>query len=296
MKISNNIITSIACFRKHFEFREVWDQLDIFLRDLSPKEIPYPNAESELLYEIIKNPHMVIDDGEKIYIKDMDSQSPFSINDYTAFILPDFWKENRENRIRIVALFELAGIKLTNEHLSEEFSLMSEADELILSNGRALRVVEHECNGDNLMLKRIKISQQSTSPTLIDGVELKPGQYAYGVFSNKGLHKLLAPTIQNEAYILQLFIDESDCAKTKVYHKHDEMTSHLHNVISFCTVGTDNFAYIENNIVYCHHNNTLTKRLRDEIGFFSQPLFVESDDDQIIITMNDGSRKYVDID
>lgn len=295
MKISNNLITSIACFRKHFEFHSVWGQLDIFLRDMSPKDIPYPDAESELLYAIIKDPSVVNIADEHITIEDTNIDCPFVINNYASFFLPSLCNKSHYDRIRIVALFELAGVEMTNEAISEEVSSADGAKELILSNGQSLKVVELNESGINLNLKLVKVSPQSLYSSIVDGIELQPGKFAYGIFSNQGLHKLLNPVAANNTYSLRLSINESGDVMTKVFHNKYEIESDLLNVVSFCTIGQDDFAYIENNRVYCHHSATLSKRLNDAIDFLEYPLFVQADDNEVRITMNDGSVKYINL-
>ena len=76
MKISNNLITSIACYRKNFEFHAVWSQLKVFLRDMSPQDVPYPDAASMLLYSIIKEPSMVNVVNNQFQVKGADA-NPF---------------------------------------------------------------------------------------------------------------------------------------------------------------------------------------------------------------------------
>ena len=67
------------------------------------------------------------------------------------------------------------------------------------------------------------------------------------------------------------------------------------NVKSFCIIGKDNYAYVDNEIVYCHHNEILAKRIKDVVGFLDSPLYILSDDNKIVITMKDGNVKYVNI-
>ena len=86
MKISNNLITSIACYRKHFEFHAVWSQLKVFLRDMSPQDVPYPDSTSELLYNIIKDPAMVTVANDQFQVKGT-ADNPFSLNNVASLDL-----------------------------------------------------------------------------------------------------------------------------------------------------------------------------------------------------------------
>lgn len=294
MKISNNLITSIACYRKHFEFHSVWSQLKVFLRDMSPQDVPYPNVTSELLYNIIKEPSMVNVVNNQFQVKGTDA-NPFSLNNVASLDLQAIKKETPEDRIRILALFELAGQVMTSECFANEAFNLDGAKELILSNGRSLKVVEQDYVGQELILRQIKVDAKSFCSSVVDGVEIQPGKFAYGVFSKQGLHKVLNPIVQNEEYRLRLSINASGTIETLVHNKLDGTQSHMPNVKSFCIIGKDNYAYVDNEMVYSHHNEILAKRIKDVVGFLDSPLFIQLEDNKIVITMKDGNVKYVNV-
>ena len=293
MKISNNLITSIACYRKHFEFHAVWSQLKVFLRDMSPQDVPYPDATSELLYDIIKDPAMVTVTNGQFQVKGS-VDNPFSLNNAASLDLQAIKKETAEDRIRILALFELAGQVMARECFANEVFSLDGENELILSNGHSLKVVEQDYAGQDLILRQIKVDAHSSCYSVVDGVEIQPGKFAYGVFSKLGLHKVLSPIVQNEEYRLRLSINASGTIETLVHNK-DGTKSHMPNVKSFCIIGKDNYAYVDNEVVYCHHNEILAKRIKDVVGFLDSPLFIQLDDNKIVITMKDGNVKYVNI-
>lgn len=294
MKISNNLITSIACYRKHFEFHAVWSQLKVFLRDMSPQDVPYPDASSELLYDIIKEPTMVTVTNGQFQVKGS-VDNPFSLNNVASLHLQAIKKETAEDRIRILALFELAGQVMTSECFANEAFSLDGAKELILSNGHSLKVVEQDYAGLDLILRQIKVDANSGCSSVVDGVEIRPGKFAYGVFSKLGLHKVLSPIVQNKVYRLWLSINESGTIETLVHNISVGTNSHMPNVKSFCIIGEDNYAYVDNEVVYCHHNEILAKRIKDAVGFLDSPLFIQLDDNKIVITMKDGNVKYVNI-
>lgn len=294
MKISNNLITSIACYRKHFEFHAVWSQLKVFLRDMSPQDVPYPDASSELLYDIIKDPAMVTLTNGQFQVKGT-ADNPFSLNKVASLDLPAIKKETSEDRIRILALFELAGQVMAPECFANEAFSLDGAKELILSNGHSLKVVEQDYAGLDLILRQIKVDANSFCSSVVDGVEIRPGKFAYGVFSKLGLHKVLSPIVQNEEYRLRLSINASGIIETLVRNKLYGTDSHMPNVKSFCIIDEDNYAYVDNEVVYCHHNEILAKRIKDVVGFLDSPLFIQLDDNKIVITMKDGNVKYVNI-
>ena len=293
MKISNNLITSIACYRKHFEFHAVWSQLKVFLRDMSPQDVPYPDSTSELLYNIINDPAMVTVANNQFQVKGS-VDNPFYLNSVASLDLQAIKKETAEDRIRILALFELAGLEMTPECFANEAFNLDGSKELILSNGRSLKVVEQDYVGHELILRQIKVDAKSFCPSVVDGVEIQPGKFAYGVFSKLGLHKVLSPMVQNDMYRLRVSINASGTVETLVQNKHDGTQYSLPNVLSFGIIGNDNYAYICNHMVYCFHNETLAKRIRDAIGFWSQPLFMHCTKQYMEITMEDGAKIIID--
>lgn len=292
MKISNNLITSIACYRKHFEFHAVWSQLKVFLRDMSPQDVPYPDSTSELLYNIIKDPAMVTVANNQFQVKGS-VDNPFYLNSAASLDLQAIKKETSDDRIRILALFELAGQVMTPECFANEAFSLDVAKELILSNGHSLKVVEQDYAGQDLILQQIKVDAKSFCSSVVDGVEIQPGKFAYGVFSKLGLHKVLTPIAQNDMYRLRVSINASGTVETLVQNKHDGTQYSLPNVVSFGIIGNDNYAYICNHMVYCYHNETLAKRIRDAIGFWSKPLFMHCTKQYMEITMEDGTKKII---
>lgn len=294
MKISNKLITSIACYRKHFEFHAVWSQLKVFLRDMSPQEVPYHDETSELLYNIIKNPSMVNIVNNQFQVQGADVNI-FSLNNAASLDLQEIKKETYEDKIRILALFELAGQVIKPECFTNETFSFDGEKELILLNGQSFKVVEQDYAGQELILRQIKVDARSFCSSVVDGVEIQPGKFAYGVFSKVGLHKVLSPTVQNEKYRLRLSVNASGSIETLVHNKLDGTQNHMLNVKSFCIIGKDNYVYVENEMVYCHHDETIAKRIKDVVGFLDSPLFVQLDDNKIVITMKDGYVKYVNI-
>lgn len=297
MRISNVLITSIACFRKHFDFYAVWSQLGFFIRDMSPEDVPYPDDASKNLYRAIKNPNLVSIIDNQILVKGEDGEiiKPFSHNNAASLELDAIKKETRENRIRILALFELAGMEITQESLANDAFSLNEVKDVVLANGHSLRTVEQDYTGLELVLRLIKVDATSLSSSIIDGVEIQPGKYAYGVFSKLGLHKVLSPIAQNDVYRLRLSQGSSGSIETLVHNKIDGTQSHLLKVHSFCVLGRDNFAYVENEMVYCHNNENLARRIRNVLGFLDCPLFIQIVDDEMTITMKDGRIKRVNI-
>ena len=247
-----------------------------------------------MLYNIIKDPAMVTVANDQFQVKGT-ADNPFSLNNVASLDLQAIKKEAPEDRIRILALFELAGQVIKEEYFENEAFNLDGAKELILSNGHSLKVVEQDYVGQDLILRQIKVDAKTFCSSVVDGVEIQPGKFAYGVFSKLGLHKVLSPMAQNEEYRLRLSINASGTIETLVHNKLDGTQSHMPNVKSFCIIGKDNYAYVDNEMVYCHHNEILAKRIKDVVGFLDSPLFIQLDDNKIVVTMKDGNVKYVNL-
>ena len=158
-----------------------------------------------------------------------------------------------------------------------------------------MKIVEQNYTGLDLTLRKIKVDSESLCSSIVGGVEIQPGKFAFGVFSKLGLHKVLTPADENSVYKLRISIKASGIIETLVHNKLDGTKSHMPNVKSFCVIGKDNYAYIDNNTVYCHHDEILAKRIRDEISFLDCPLFIQSKNGKIFVTMNNGNLKCINI-
>ena len=294
MKIANNLITSIACYRKHFEFYSVWWQLKIFLRDMSPQDIPYPDAESEVLYDIIKDPSIVnIKDG-KIVVGDSD-KTPFQLNNAESLQLQQILKEAPEDRIRILALFELAKQRLTDESFTKASLEFDGTQDVVLTDGLPLNVVAQDYTGLNLTLRLIRVDAQSDCPSIVGGHEINAGRYAYGLFSQFGLHKVLSPIDKNKVYTLKLSVNGKGESETIVTNRRYGTKCRLKDVKSFCVIGEDDYAYILKNQVYCQCNQSLNGRIKETIQWGGHPLCVYTDNDTLIVIMNDGSSRHISL-
>ena len=254
----------------------------------------YTDSTSELLYHIIRDPKLVETVGDQIVEKGTNN-SVFSINDAASLDLSPLKMESYEDRIRILALFELAGQHFKEENFSSEGLSLKGNNEIVLSNGQSMKVVKQNLTGLDLFLLPIRVDSESFCSSIVDGVEILPGKFAYGVFSKLGLHKVLSPTAQNGVYKLRISVNASGMIETLVHNKLDGTQNHMVNVKSFCVISEDNYAYVDNYIVYCHHDEILAKRIRDEIGFLDCPLFIQSKNDKIFVTMNNGDLKCINI-
>lgn len=301
MKIGGHLITSLASYRKHFDFNSVWFQLDIFLRDMSPMRMPYLKENEEdhvaqsIFYAIASPNKVKIENGSLLYFSD--DVNPFeilSINAPSSIELSSLKEYKLEDKVRIILLHELANKKISDESMSQGASSSKSNGEILLFNGSTLKVVEGVSTGMRLFIKPISVDRHSSCSSIIDGYELSPGKTAYGIFSDSGFHRLLPPTLQNEKYLIRLRTDSAS-PEMVVRDKKDGTVSHFHNVVSFCTIRDNNYIYIQNQMVYSHHDEGLAKRLKSAIGFFGTPLFIHTNNEYVFITMADGTITKVEL-
>lgn len=290
MRIAKHFITSIPSYRKHFNFRCIWNQLDVFVRDMSPDCIYYPDQLCQDLYDIIANPwHYKDVDPEQ---KEFDKY--FKINKLCILDSPVLKDEDYESRLRIIALFELAGIVFNEKDYSKDILISDEDADIVLSHGQTLKVSKMEGIGKELHVRPIKVDSSSSVACIIGEYKIPPGSIVYGIFSDSGLHHVIDNSASNEVYELYLSCSK-DGVRTIVKNKIESTVKHLNNVISFCVVGNDDYAYIANAKVYCGNNPALAKKLAAQISIFDEPIIVQSDSENLYITMTDGSQKTLTI-
>jgi hypothetical protein len=302
MKIGGHFITSLASYRKHFDFNSVWAQLDVFIRDMSPENVPYlkennVDNDAKLVFEGIAFPaNLKIENNSIVLVTEANKEVQLlKINNQSALELEFFEDFSFIDRARILLLFELAEINIASISLSQSNTSFADACQISLCNGSSIKVIEGGHGEQKLHLRKIYVDSQSCYSSTVDGVEIQPGKFVYGVFSKVGLHLILPPIVQNAVYKIWLSEKNNGNIETIVFNKRDDTISHMINVKSFCTVGKDNYAYIENNVVYCQHDENLAKKLAKAVGILDRPLFVESDNDFIFITFNNGVIKKINI-
>lgn len=301
MKIGGHLITSLASFRKHFEFNTVWTQLNIFLRDLSPEQVPYLKDDkqdevAQSIFFAIQNPNKVkAEENNLLYFaNDNKPLTILTINDLSSMELNSLQEYEYEDKIKIILIHELAGKKISEDDISQSVNALSNDSEILLCNGHTLKVIDYIITGQRLYIKPISVDKHSICSSIIDGYDLAPGRTAYGVFSTYGFHKLLPPVVQNEKYLIRLKTDSSS-PEMIVRDKKDGTISHFHNVVSFCTINNNNYIYVQNQMVYSHHDEGLARRLKSAVGFLGNPLFVHATSDYVFITMSDGQVIKVEL-
>ena len=290
MRISQHLITSIPSYRKHFNFRCIWNQLDVFIRDMSPDSIYYPDQYSQDLYDIVANPSRYT----KEYPDSKGLDKYFKINEASVLDSPILKDEDYEKRLCIIALFELAGISFNEKDYSKDILISDGDTDIVLSHGQTLKVSKTESTEKELLVRPIKVDNNSSSACTIGEHTIPPGTMVYGIFSACGLHHVIENSASNDVYDLYLSATK-DGVRTIVKNKVENTVRHLNNVVSFCVVGNNDYAYIANDKVYCGNNPVLAKRLARQISIFDEHVMVKSDSENLYITMTDGSQKTITI-
>lgn len=286
MRISNKFITSIPCYRRHFDFKCIWSQLDVFVRDMSPEIVFYPDDKSRKLYAIIADPSSYDRSASDI------NKSLFTINDQSILDSEELMAEKFEDRVRIVALFELAEAEFDVQAYSKDILLSPGSHDIVLSHGQSLKIDESESETRGLQVRQIRVDSNSSSFCTVGGYELAPGGVAYGVFEENKLRHVIEPVCYNKAYKIYLSFTDGT-AKTIIESRDGYYVRHLDGVVSFCTIGQDDYAYIANGKVYCGNDPHLAKELSGLISIFETPIVVQSDGVKLYITLADGTKKSV---
>lgn len=293
MRIDNKLITSVDCLKKYFNFQEIFSNIDIFVRDLSPNNIPYFDESSKLLYYIISAPQFVqVADNRLVYFYD-DYVYILKYNEESILEHTSLSEYTFEDKIRIVALYELIGKQVDYTQVKTQVLDSSLDEDLVLTRGQTLMTIESK-KTDNLFYRLIRTQDDANSETeyCVGDMKLKAGSIAYGLFSRFGLYKMIKPFYSNNSYKLRL-IDNGGSAVlcvTDIANKQEQLIA---EVKSFCTLGDDNYLYIANNRLYSHHNSMLQKEISKHISIFDIPLAVEVIKENIVVTMQDGTEKII---
>ena len=290
MHINEKLITSIESLKRHFDFQVVFSNIDIFIRDFKPNEIPYFDEASKLLYRIIASPqttkidsnNIIYNENETYKLKHNDESvfNNVALSDYTA-----------EDKIRIIALYELIDKPVDYGQIQPLTSSTLSEGELILMKGQSLTFVKADPPAE-IYSRLIRINKNVESELKLGEIILNAGNITFGLFSKSGLYKLLKPYDCNSTYELRL-LEKGGNISLCVTDQINNQEHVLLGVQSFCAFGEDNYLYIANNQVYSHHDYQLQKRLKDEISILDTPMAVEIIQGEIIITMKDCTEKRI---
>lgn len=293
MRIDNKLITSVECLKKHFNFPEIFSNIDIFVRDLSPNNIPYFDESSKLLYDIISTPHFAQVEGDSFVFLPDNQVYILKSNDISILEHSALSEYTLEDKIRIVALYELIGQQVDYTQVKTQVLDSSLDEDLVLTRGQTLMTIESK-KTDNLFYRLIRTQDDANSETeyCVGDMKLKAGSIAYGLFSRFGLYKMIKPFYSNSSYKLRL-IDNGSNVVLRVTDIANNQEQLITGVKSFCILGDDNYLYIANNRLYSHHNSMLQKEISKHISIFDIPLAVEVIKENIVVTMQDGTEKII---
>lgn len=288
MKIKNSLITSIACLKRHFDFREVFNNIDIFVRDLSPQNIPYQTKRAELLYTIIANPSAVAIKENTLAIAGGEAYA-LQHNEVSIFNNQALQGYQIEDQIRIVALFELVGSAVDSSQIGTLVVDNLTNEDVVLSADYLLPLVNKVDASSELVGRIIRVDSRVARDIKVEDVTLKPDGVAYGLFSKAGMYKVLKPASSNSRFSMKL-TNSGGVVKLRIADISYQQEQEIAGVYSFCAFGEDNYLYIANNQVYSYQDPQLSQLLKSKVGILDIPMAVEVIGGVIVVTMQNGTE------
>lgn len=312
MRLNNRLISSLDAFRRNYSFLEVWNKLNVFLRDLSPQNINYYDDEKEQdekpLYLAISDPSLYRfnDDGELINIKERQKITCFdSLTKDEQQIICGL---NNDDKVRVAAITRLAQTAITDDILKQittTSSLFEQNNdkEIILDVWQSIPLSQITNNNFEKKLRSVFVSVKgkdkenpfNESYAKVGDIKLKPGEKTIGVFCGNRLIAACPHKAENRKYRL-VFEEIDNCIGLKVYDRSSgKVETIFPNARFFTMIGDNNFAVVEEGLVNTYQNVNLDKKIRTKVNILKKPIMVNVKDDILIITYENGSEELIDI-
>ena len=261
MKLKNKYITSIEALRSNFNFIEVWNKLNILIRDLSPKKIPYTEPNDIHLFEAIANPKKVQIVNSCISIAE---NHTVNLNDNELKLLNDS-KLKRSDFIQIVCLARLAQSVIPQdvEKLFAPLVVNDSSDYIELTMGESIPLKQIDFrDGIKLVEKLIKVPNNAQLSCTVGNVELHPGQYTYGVFCENQLVSVSPREGKNASFRLEYKFEDNNPILVVTDRTTNLVVSKFRRAHYFVLLGDNNFAVIDGVSVISKTDEDLNNRLR----------------------------------
>lgn len=290
MKLNNKYISSLDSFRANFNFIEVWNKLDIFMRDLSPNDISYSSPDDKLLYDAICTPADIV----KL------SHGRLTIKGVLTLELRDDEVQLQNTAkipdpvlIQIICLLRLAKVAIPHE-IDKAFRpvVVNMAMPYIeLSCGQSIELQYKDITeGILLNEKLIKVAKDADLPSDVGGVILQPGEFTYGIFCDDRMINVCRRRASNKQYALE-FVTEDDMPILKVKDRTTGMVvSKFKHAHYFALLGDYNFAVIDGASVISKTDEDLNSRLRKVERAFS-PKILECNQNTLTIIYESGKKE-----
>lgn len=293
MKLNGKIISSLESLKLNFNYLEIRHKLNVAIRDLSPQFLYYKYEKDKRFFYAFEFPDKVEWKGDELIFEDsysillkLSEEEKFIINE-----LPE------KERVRTIAIYKLAKKEIDNEVLKISSPVSEDIGEEILLNGGVILncTPEYIQYGHSLEHKLIRIKEDSKSPCLVGGYEMKAGQSTYGVFYKDKLVAVCAPASYNEAYYLEYGAEDGKTI-LKVYDKDsDILIAKYKNAHYYCLIEEKNFAVIDGLLLYSFTNQGLNHRLRKCILNTRNPEIIYQDGDKLKIIYDDSTIEEIEI-
>lgn len=286
MKINGKIISSLHGLSLNFNFYEIWQKLSVFKRDINPDNL-YFTEEQKRLFQLFEF-------ADKATISD----DSINLGDFCLSLKEDQKRVTKMNnisksdRIIVISLFALANKEIAFEQILDLFNPLSDfGDTIILSGGKSINLSSNPKPEGILMTKKIIVPTSSSNNCFVGGLQLKPGEFTFGIFSKNELIKVCPNELENRSYHLKFGLFQDNQPKLIVTSlSTGQIIAEYPGCTYFGTLGNDNFIIINKGKVQCFNDQHLLNIFHKQIGPLDEPQFFDIDSTIITITLKNGNR------
>lgn len=288
MILNNRLITSLEAFRRNFNFSEVWNKLNILRRDLSPYNVQYIDDDIAL-YKAVCTPSLfMLKDG---VLCEADGQQVFhfeKLNNNEMRILEQV--NGDDNKKLVAAITRLAKTEINDDILHFFVAPKNEeSNKLTLNCGQVLQISGKPSG--NMKLRAVLISAEER-PAKVGDYKLQPGESTLGVFNGQDLVAVCPHKMENNRNKL---VVEGDDGLVVYDRSSGEIEARFNNARYFTIVDDNNFAIVDGRTVRTYQDSDLNRRIRNKVKMIDNPIMVDCDSKNIIITYENGSEEYIEI-
>lgn len=294
MRLNNKLITSLDALRANFNIHEIWNKLDIAVRDLSPEKIHYSSDDEIVYYSLLAHKEEAeIDSDFNVTIQGRKINVTLTTDEknYLEKLSP-------HDAVAVIALY-----KLTNKKIDREVQKLSlenidlQRDKIILEYGASIKISKlSSLDNTPLVSKQITVSTNQSIPSKVGNIKLNPGDSTYGVFQGNKLIALSPTQAYNHAFALSYQLNEKGKLLLRVTDRHTGIIIIEYEEVHFYTLlGDNDFIVIDGLLVRCFTNENLNNHLRRSVSLVRKPTIVSIIEDIITITYQDCSTLKIKI-
>lgn len=289
MKVNGKIITSIEGLGRNFNIYEIWQKMPTFRRDINPVNIFFNERQKEI-YRIFENAEEATLADSKITLGEL--CMPLTEEQEGVMALAAL---PQTDRIRIVALFALAGKEISLEQIRDFATPFTDyGDTIILKNGKSIPLCNTVDKGVDLKTKRIIVSKDSPNESYVGDVCLKPGEVTFGVFANGNLVKACPSELSNRSYHLRFHLADGNKSKLVATNRSTGTTIAEYPDCTFMgMLREENFVIINNGRVECFIDEHLQNMIRKKVSMIDYPQYLDITSSTITVTLADCERRTI---